>query len=80
MNELLEYAHSTLHAAHTCMPPPPMHARTHTCMPTFPSPPPYLLPTHRYMNYMEGVAEALPRVLYVHGSGQEVISLDSIAD
>ncbi len=32
------------------------------------------------MNYMEGVAEALPRVLYVHGSGQEVISLDSIAD
>ena len=30
-----------------------------------------------YMNYMEGVAENLPRVLYVHGSGQEVISLNS---
>ena len=29
-----------------------------------------------YMNYMEGVAENLPRVLYVHGSGQEVINLD----
>jgi len=28
MNELLEYAHSTLHAAHTCM--PTSHARTHT--------------------------------------------------
>ena len=29
-----------------------------------------------YMNYMEGVAESLPRVLYVHGSGQEVINFD----
>ena len=27
-----------------------------------------------YMNYMEGMAEHLPRVLYVHGSGQEVIA------
>lgn len=32
-----------------------------------------------YMNYMEGVAENLPRVLYVHGSGQEVINLDALA-
>jgi len=28
-----------------------------------------------YMNYMEGMAKNLPRVLYVHGSGQEVINL-----
>jgi len=28
-----------------------------------------------YMNYMEGMAMNLPRVLYVHGSGQEVINL-----
>ncbi len=31
-----------------------------------------------YMNYMEGVAENLPRVLYVHGSGQEVINFDAL--
>ena len=31
-----------------------------------------------YMNYMEGVAENLPRVLYVHGSGQEIINFDRI--
>jgi hypothetical protein len=29
-----------------------------------------------YMNYMEGVAENLPRVMYVHGSGQEIINFD----
>ena len=27
-----------------------------------------------YMHYMEGMAEHLPRVMYVHGSGQEVIN------
>jgi len=32
-----------------------------------------------YMNYMEGVAENLPRVMYVHGSGQEIINFDSMA-
>ena len=32
-----------------------------------------------FMNYLEGVARALPRVLYVHGSGQEVINLDALA-
>ena len=26
-----------------------------------------------YMEYMEGLAMNLPRVLYVHGAGQEVI-------
>jgi len=31
-----------------------------------------------YMNYMEGLAEGLPRALYVHGSGQEIINLDNI--
>jgi len=31
-----------------------------------------------FMNYLEGVAESLPRVLYVHGSGQEVINLDAL--
>ena len=31
-----------------------------------------------YMNYMEGVAENLPRVLYVYGSGQEVINFDAL--
>jgi len=31
-----------------------------------------------YMNYMEGVALNLPRVLYVHGSGQEVINFDKM--
>ena len=31
-----------------------------------------------YMNYMEGVAENLPRVLYVHGSGQEIINFDKM--
>jgi len=25
---------------------------------------------------MEGVAENLPRVMYVHGSGQEIINFD----
>ena len=29
-----------------------------------------------YMSYMEGLAEGLTRVLYVHGSGQEIINLD----
>lgn len=29
-----------------------------------------------YMEYMEGLAESLPRVLYVHGAGQEVIQFD----
>ena len=29
-----------------------------------------------YMHYMEGVAANLPRVLYVHGSGQEIINFD----
>lgn len=29
-----------------------------------------------YMNYMEGVAANLPRVMYVHGSGQEIINFD----
>jgi potassium/chloride transporter 4/5/6 len=29
-----------------------------------------------YMNYMDGVAENLPRVMYVHGSGQEIINFD----
>ena len=29
-----------------------------------------------YMNYMEGLAEGLPRVLYVHGSGQEIINFE----
>ena len=31
-----------------------------------------------YMNYMEGVAESLPRVMYVHGSGQEIINFDKM--
>ena len=31
-----------------------------------------------FMDYLEGVAEGLPRVLYVHGSGQEIINLDHI--
>ena len=31
-----------------------------------------------YMNYMEGVAENLPRVMYVHGSGQEIINFDKM--
>jgi len=31
-----------------------------------------------YMNYMDGIAENLPRVLYVHGSGQEVINFDAL--
>ena len=68
MNELLEYAANA---------PPPFSLSAFR----LPSPPPFPLALPcRYMNYMEGVAEALPRVLYVHGSGQEVISLDSIAD
>lgn len=33
---------------------------------------------HEYMNYMEGVASNLPRVLYVHGAGQEVINFDKM--
>jgi len=32
----------------------------------------------QYMEYMEGLAEGLPRVLYVHGSGQEIINLDQM--
>ena len=31
-----------------------------------------------YMNYMEGIADNLPRVLHVHGSGQEVINFDAL--
>ena len=31
-----------------------------------------------YMNYMEGVACNLPRTLYVHGSGQEIINFDKM--
>ena len=31
-----------------------------------------------YMNYMEGIAVSLPRCLYVHGSGQEVINFDKM--
>ena len=31
-----------------------------------------------YMEYMEGLAMGLPRALYVHGSGQEIINLDHI--
>ena len=31
-----------------------------------------------YMNYMEGLASNLPRVLYVHGAGQEVIQFDKL--
>ena len=29
-----------------------------------------------YMNYMDGLAKNLPRVLYVHGAGQEVIQFE----
>ena len=29
-----------------------------------------------YMDYMEGLAKNLPRVLYVHGAGQEVIQFE----
>ena len=29
-----------------------------------------------YMDYMEGLAEGLPRLLYVHGSGQEIINFE----
>ena len=29
-----------------------------------------------YMDYMEGLAMNLPRVLYVHGAGQEVIQFE----
>ena len=29
-----------------------------------------------YMEYMEGLAKNLPRVLYVHGAGQEVIQFE----
>ena len=32
----------------------------------------------QYMEYMEGLASDLPRALYVHGSGQEIINLDQI--
>ena len=72
MNELLEYTQLEQ--------PPPFSLSPPSAFP-LPSPPPFPLALPcRYMNYMEGVAEALPRVLYVHGSGQEVISLDSIAD
>jgi hypothetical protein len=38
-----------------------------------------MLEMTQFMEYMEGVAESLPRVLYVHGSGQEVINLDALA-
>ena len=30
------------------------------------------------MEYMEGLAANLPRVLYVHGAGQEVIRFDGL--
>jgi hypothetical protein len=30
-----------------------------------------------YMNYMEGMASNLPRVMYVHGAGQEIINFDA---
>lgn len=33
-----------------------------------------------YMGYMEGLAEGLPRALYVHGSGQEIINFESSMD
>ena len=32
----------------------------------------------QYMEYMEGLAEGLPRALYVHGSGQEIINLEHL--
>ena len=31
-----------------------------------------------YMEYMDGLVENLPRALYVHGSGQEIINLEHI--
>jgi hypothetical protein len=31
-----------------------------------------------YMNYMEGMASNLPRVMYVHGAGQEIINFDAM--
>ena len=34
----------------------------------------------QYMEYMEGLAEGLPRALYVHGSGQEIINLEHNID
>ena len=44
--------------------PPEVHAgRNEENMPVF----------LEYMEYMEGLAANLPRVLYVHGTGQEVI-------
>jgi len=43
------------------------------------SPEHQMLEMTQFMEYMEGVAESLPRVLYVHGSGQEVINLDALA-
>ena len=30
----------------------------------------------QYMDYIEGIASDLPRALYVHGSGQEIIDLE----
>jgi hypothetical protein len=31
-----------------------------------------------YMKYMEGMASNLPRVMYVHGAGQEIINFDAM--
>lgn len=36
----------------------------------------YYLQSVEYMDYMEGLAKNLPRVLYVHGAGQEVIQFE----
>ena len=30
------------------------------------------------MHYMEGMASNLPRVMYVHGAGQEIINFDAM--
>ena len=36
----------------------------------------YHVQSVEYMEYMEGLAKNLPRVLYVHGAGQEVIQFE----
>ena len=36
----------------------------------------YCVQSVEYMDYMEGLAKNLPRVLYVHGAGQEVIQFE----
>ena len=49
--------------------PPEVHAgRNEENMPVF----------LEYMEYMEGLAANLPRVLYVHGTGQEVIRAEAM--